>query len=112
MSAIVINNLSKRQGKIEVLSNFNLEVLDGEIFSLLGMENSGKTTLARIIMGFLKPNKGTVNIYNMDSFKESREIKESTSFVPEESLLQTNMRSSSILFKFLESVLVLILFPE
>ena len=103
MSAIVINNLSKRQGKIEVLSNFNLEVLDGEIFSLLGMENSGKTTLARIIMGFLKPNKGTVNIYNMDSFKESREIKESTSFVPEESLLQTNMRSSSILKKTLNS---------
>lgn len=103
MSAIVINNLSKRQGKQEVLSDLNLEVLDGEIFSLLGLKNSGKTTLARILMGYLKSNKNNVKIYDMDSFKESKEIKEITSFVPEDTLLNSNAKCSSILKKTLNA---------
>lgn len=103
MSAIVTNDLSKHQGKTEILTSLNLEVLDGEIFSLLGMKDSGKTTLARILMGYLKPNSGSVSVYDMDSFKESKEIKESVSFVPEDSLLNTNMKSSVVLKKTLNS---------
>lgn len=103
MSAIVINDLSKHQGKTEILTSLNLEVLDGEIFSLLGMKDSGKTTLARILMGYLKPNSGSVSVYDMDSFKESKEIKESVSFVPEDSLLNSNMKSSVVLKKTLNA---------
>ena len=79
MSAIVINDLTKGKGKDKVLQKLNLEILDGEFFSLLGTEKSGKTTLARIIMGFLKPNSGSIKDYDMDSFKETKKIKENTS---------------------------------
>ena len=62
MSAIVINDLTKGKGKDKVLQKLNLEILEGEFFSLLGTEKSGKTTLARIIMGFLKPNLSLIHI--------------------------------------------------
>mgnify|MGYP005914922251 CR=1 FL=1 len=74
MSAIVINDLTKGKGKDKILSNLNLEILDGEFFSLLGTDKSGKTTLARLLMGYLKASSGSIKLYDMDSFKESKEI--------------------------------------
>lgn len=102
MSAIVINDLTKGKGKEKVLSNLNLEILDGEFFSLLGTEDSRKTTLARIIMGYLKPSSGTIKVYDMDSFKESKEIKESVSFVPEEMIFDSKIKSYNLLKKTLK----------
>lgn len=102
MSAIVINDLTKGKGKEKVLSNLNLEILDGEFFSLLGTEDSVKTTLARIIMGYLKPSSGTIKVYDMDSFKESKEIKESVSFVPEEMIFDSKIKSYNLLKKTLK----------
>ena len=103
MSAIVINDLTKGKGKDKVLQNLNLEILDGEFFSLLGTEKSGKTTLARIIMGFLKPNSGSVKLYDMDSFKESKEIKETVSFVSEDMIFDSKIKSYTLLKKTLSA---------
>lgn len=103
MSAIVINDLTKGKGKDKVLQNLNLEILDGEIFSLLGTGKSGKTTLARIIMGFLKPNRGSIKVYDMDSFKESKEIKESVSLVPEDMIFDSKIKSFALLKKTLNA---------
>ena len=49
---IKIKNLSKSFGDVEVLKNINLEVEEGEFFSLLGPSGCGKTTLLRILAGF------------------------------------------------------------
>lgn len=103
MSAIVINDLTKGKGKEKVLSNLNLEILDGEFFSLLGTENSGKTTLARIIMGYLKPGRGSIRVYDMDSFKESKEIKETVSFVSEDMIFDSKIKSYALLKKTLNA---------
>ena len=103
MSAIVINDLTKGKGKEKVLSNLNLEILDGEFFSLLGTENSGKTTLARIIMGYLKPGRGSIRVYYMDSFKESKEIKETVSFVSEDMIFDSKIKSYALLKKTLNA---------
>ena len=103
MSAIVINDLTKGKGKEKVLSNLNLEILDGEFFSLLGTENSGKTTLARIIMGYLKPGSGSIRVYDMDSFKESKEIKETVSFVSEDMIFDSKIKSYALLKKTLSA---------
>ena len=57
---IKIKNLSKSFGDVEVLKNINLEVEEGEFFSLLGPSGCGKTTLLRILAGFEYPSKGEV----------------------------------------------------
>jgi len=44
------------------LDDFSLDLKAGEIFALLGPNGSGKTTTFKLILGFLKPKKGTVFI--------------------------------------------------
>lgn len=101
MSAIVINNLTKRMGKKIIFSNINLEVLEGEFFSLLALEGEGKTTLARILFNYLKPAMGSATIFDMNCSKDSKTIKESVSYVSEELLFQENIKASTLFKKTL-----------
>lgn len=101
MGAIVINDLTKRLGKDRVLSELNLEVLEGEFFALLGLSGSGKTTLCKILFNFLKPTKGKAYIYDMDCQGSSKAIKESVSFVPQEVSSSENPKAISIFKKTL-----------
>ncbi|WP_071026762.1 ATP-binding cassette domain-containing protein [Peptoniphilus raoultii] len=103
MSAIVINDLEKRIGRKIVFDSLNLEIMDGEFYSLLGTKDSGKTTLAKILMGFLKVNKGNSYIYDMDCFKESKEIKESVSLVSSDFFIPDNQKAINIFKKTLSS---------
>src|SRR5699024_1644527 len=48
------------------LKKVNLEVKEGEFFSLLGPSGCGKSTLLNIIAGFLEPTQGTVEIGGKD----------------------------------------------
>ncbi|SMN16953.1 Ferric iron ABC transporter, ATP-binding protein [uncultured Candidatus Thioglobus sp.] len=57
-----VNNLSVNFGEQEVLSNFNLDLKQGEIFALLGKSGSGKSTALRFIAGLEQANNGSVEI--------------------------------------------------
>jgi iron(III) transport system ATP-binding protein len=57
---ILIENVSKRFGKTEVLSGITLRTAEEEFVSLLGPSGCGKTTLLRILAGFEKPSSGRV----------------------------------------------------
>lgn len=96
MSAIVVRELSKKYRKNVVLDGVNLEVFDGEIFSLMGLKDSGKTTLARILFKFLKPTAGSVSIFDMDAQKEDRSVKEFTGYVPEDVWIYDNLKPMAI----------------
>lgn len=52
MSKITIKNALKRYGSTTVISGLNLDIRDGELFTLLGPSGCGKTTLLRMIAGF------------------------------------------------------------
>lgn len=52
MSKIIINDAAKKYGDREVVKHINLEIHDGEFFTLLGPSGCGKTTLLRMIAGF------------------------------------------------------------
>ncbi len=62
MDALVIKNLEKKFGDIEILKTINLEVKQGEFVSLLGPSGCGKTTTLRIIAGLLDATSGEVYI--------------------------------------------------
>lgn len=49
-----------------MLKHINLEIRDGELFTLLGPSGCGKTTILRIIAGFLKPMEGRVFLGEQD----------------------------------------------
>ena len=64
VNSVKLNSISQNYGEVQALININLEIKDGEFFSLLGPSGSGKTTCLRIIAGFEPPNKGTVFLFN------------------------------------------------
>lgn len=45
-----------------ILNGINLEIRDGAFFGICGRSASGKTTLAKLICGLLKPTEGTVEV--------------------------------------------------
>jgi iron(III) transport system ATP-binding protein len=57
---ITIREVRKRFGPILAVDDVTLEILDGELFTLLGPSGCGKTTLLRLIAGFYRPDGGTL----------------------------------------------------
>ncbi len=66
-NAIVeIKNVKKSFGETTVVDRVNIDIKEGEFFSLLGPSGCGKTTLLRMIAGFEFPTSGTVYIAGQD----------------------------------------------
>lgn len=55
-----IKNLHKAFGEQKVLNGLNITVKEGKIYTLLGRNGTGKTTLFNLITGFLRPDSGEI----------------------------------------------------
>ncbi|MET0424060.1 MAG: ABC transporter ATP-binding protein [Actinoplanes sp.] len=64
--AIRLTGLRKTFGTVPAVDGIDLEIADGEFFSLLGPSGSGKTTVLRMIAGFELPTAGTVELTGRD----------------------------------------------
>ena len=84
MEVIKAENLTKDYGENRGIFDLNFSVNKGETFGFVGTNGSGKTTTIRHIMGFLKPQKGSVLVLGKDAWKESCEIKKYVEYVPGE----------------------------
>ncbi|MDX2162610.1 MAG: ABC transporter ATP-binding protein [bacterium] len=58
--AIRLTTLSRHFGDVKALDSIDLDIYDGEFFSMLGPSGSGKTTCLRLIAGFEQPTSGTI----------------------------------------------------
>lgn len=59
---ISVNNVSKRFGEQEVLSDISVRLDSGKIYGLVGRNGCGKTMLMKCICGFVKPTSGKIVI--------------------------------------------------
>jgi putative spermidine/putrescine transport system ATP-binding protein len=66
LPAVRLEDLHKRFGDVEAVAGIDLEIADGEFFSMLGPSGSGKTTTLRMIAGFEKPTDGRVLLQGRD----------------------------------------------
>ena len=60
MARGVRRGLSKHFGEVRAVDDLDLEIADGEFFSMLGPSGSGKTTVLRLIAGFEQPTAGRI----------------------------------------------------
>ena len=60
---IELENVSFTYGRVPVLDDVNVTVQRGEIVSVVGPNGGGKTTLLRLILGLLQPEKGTIRVF-------------------------------------------------
>ena len=65
-SAIRFNSVSRHFGDVKAVDKVDLEIFDGEFFSMLGPSGSGKTTCLRMIAGFDRPTHGNIHLYDQD----------------------------------------------
>jgi putative spermidine/putrescine transport system ATP-binding protein len=65
-SAVSIRSLNKTFGDVTAVENLDLEIPQGEFFSMLGPSGSGKTTVLRIIAGFETATSGQVLLEGSD----------------------------------------------
>jgi ABC-2 type transport system ATP-binding protein len=84
MPLIEIKNLTKDFGDGQGVFNINLAIKKGEVFGYVGTNGAGKTTTIRHMMGFLKPQSGTVMIKGMDCWTDAAEIKRLIGYIPGE----------------------------
>jgi putative spermidine/putrescine transport system ATP-binding protein len=66
MPAVRFDNVSRHFGEVKAVDEANLEIVDGEFFSMLGPSGSGKTTCLRMIAGFDRPTSGNIFLYGKD----------------------------------------------
>jgi ABC-type Fe3+/spermidine/putrescine transport system ATPase subunit len=64
--AVDVRNLRKDYGSVTALRSVDLQIEAGEYFVLLGPSGGGKTTLLRLIGGFVRPTAGTVRLHGQD----------------------------------------------
>jgi putative spermidine/putrescine transport system ATP-binding protein len=60
MSAVTTKALSKHFGDVRAVDGLDLDIDDGEFFSMLGPSGSGKTTVLRLVAGFERPTAGRI----------------------------------------------------
>lgn len=61
-SIIKIDNISYSYNSINVLEDITFEVYRGDYLGIVGPNGSGKSTLLKIMLGLIKPDKGTITI--------------------------------------------------
>lgn len=66
-----------------VLESLNLEICKGESVALIGESGSGKSTLADILLGLLKPERGTVTVDDTDIFSIQSSWSKMIGYVPQ-----------------------------
>ena len=66
VSAVRLEGIRKHYGDVEAVAGIDLDVADGEFFSMLGPSGSGKTTTLRMIAGFELPSAGRILLKGED----------------------------------------------
>lgn len=81
---ISVKGLTKDYGKGRGIFDISFDVYKGTVFGYCGTNGSGKTTTLRHIMGFIKPDSGSVTVKGLDAWKDADEIKKYVGYLPGE----------------------------
>ncbi|HYE81523.1 MAG TPA: ABC transporter ATP-binding protein [Clostridia bacterium] len=67
-----IENITFGYGRTNVLDGISTTIADGDFLGIVGPNGSGKSTLLKIFLGLLKPQKGTIRVFDTDISKFSQ----------------------------------------
>jgi gliding motility-associated transport system ATP-binding protein len=80
---ISVQNLSKRYNDFYAVNKVSFQVQRGEIVGLLGHNGAGKTTIMKMLTGYLEPDQGTIQIDGKDIAEHRSEIQAKIGYLPE-----------------------------
>jgi ABC-2 type transport system ATP-binding protein len=84
-AAILTQGLSKSFGAQAAVSDLSLKIQPGAVYGFLGRNGAGKTTTMRMLLGLVRPTKGSARVLGLDPTKEPEllRILERVGFVPQ-----------------------------
>ncbi|MEW5553107.1 ABC transporter ATP-binding protein [Peribacillus frigoritolerans] len=71
---VVTNELTKKYKKHTSVDGLNLRIERGQIYGFLGPNGAGKTTTIRMLLGLIKPTKGSIEIFGQNLIKNRLQI--------------------------------------
>ncbi|NND97971.1 MAG: ABC transporter ATP-binding protein [Pirellulaceae bacterium] len=89
---IQTDRLSRYFAAHAVVRDLNMQVPAGQVTALLGLNGAGKTTTIRIIMGLLRPTRGTCHVLGEDTATMSPETRRRIGYMVEGHFLYPSMR--------------------
>lgn len=93
---ITLQNVCKRYARTDALNHVSLEIPSGIVFALLGENGAGKTTMIRILTGFVKADQGIATVLGHPSDKSSLEIRRAIGYVSDAPALYEWMTAEEI----------------
>lgn len=94
---IEINSLTKDYGHGRGVFDISLKVNGGMCYGFLGPNGAGKTTTIRHLMGFSKPQSGSVSILGCDCFQKAAELKFKIGYLPGEIAFPKGIKGTEFL---------------
>jgi ABC-2 type transport system ATP-binding protein len=87
----------RKFGKTKAVDEVDLAIQPGEFYGLLGQNGAGKTTTIKVIVGLLRPTRGTVGIGEFDTWESPTEVKSRIGVLPEEFNLYERLTGAELL---------------
>ncbi len=81
MKAIRVQELTRAFNGLRAVDGISFAVEPGEVFGFLGPNGAGKTTTIRMLMGLLRPNRGTARVLGADLWTAPREVRARVAYV-------------------------------
>ena len=79
-----VHNLTKQFGNTKAVNGVSFHINKGEIFSLIGPNSSGKTTIVKSIIGLLQVTHGSITVDGIDIAKHAEDAKAKIGYIPDE----------------------------
>ena len=94
---IEVADLVKKYGDFPAVQGISFKVEEGRIWGLLGPNAAGKTTIMRILAGYIPATDGTAVVAGYDVFERPNEVKRAIGYLPETPPLYPEMTVASYL---------------
>ena len=91
MQAIQITELVKRYKDLTAVDKLNLEIMQGELFSLLGVNGAGKTTVIKMLSCLTRPTDGDAVVGGYSITKAPDKVKRLIGVSPQETAVAPNL---------------------
>lgn len=92
-----VDHLTKDYGHGRGVFDVSIKVHKGECYGYLGPNGAGKSTTIRHIMGFSKPQKGSVKMFGVDTFGHERELLREVGYLPGEPAIPSGLNGMGFL---------------
>ncbi len=88
---IEVDKLTRSYGDVLAVNDVSFTIKTGEVIGLLGHNGAGKTTIMKMMTGFLEPTAGTIVVDGLEVGRNTRDIQARIGYLPENCPLWTEM---------------------